>query len=72
MKLAEVPEGAEFLDVDGVALVVLPTAQCIEFLVGSGTDVESRPYADGAQAGMEGDVLSREEFARWVTAGGAR
>ena len=67
MKLSEVPEGSRFLDVDSIPVVMLPGGRCIAFKT-CGSD-ESRPYPNESKAGMEGDNLTREEFAAWLETG---
>jgi hypothetical protein len=67
MKLSEVPEGSRFLDVDSIPVVMLPDRTCIAF--DPQGSAESRPYGSPAKAGVEGDDLSREEFAAWLEAG---
>jgi hypothetical protein len=67
MKLADVPDGARFLDVDSIPVVMLPDGSCVAFeKAGS---AESRPYTNVSKAGVEGDDLSREEFAAWLESG---
>lgn len=66
MKFTEVPEGSKFLDVDGIAVVTLPDGECIAFAPGV---EESRPYPNPHKAGMEGDAVTREAFAAWLSTG---
>jgi hypothetical protein len=69
MKLNELPAGSRFLDVDSIPVVMLPGGECIAFAAGKGVGVESRAYPNKAKAGEEGDVISRDEFARWLATG---
>lgn len=69
MKLSEVPIESKYLDVDGNAVVKLPTGVHIAFTTGKGDDVESRPYPSHAKASAEGDTLTRFEFASWLKTG---
>jgi hypothetical protein len=66
MKLSEVAEGSRFLDVDGIPVVLLPTGRCVAF---DKRDGSSYPYPNEQKAGMEGDALSRAEFAEWLSTG---
>ena len=67
MKLADVPEGAQFLDVDGIPVARLPDGCCLGFE--KRTDSESHPFPNESKAGEEGDALTREEFASWLETG---
>jgi hypothetical protein len=62
-----VPEGAKFLDVDSIPVVMLPGGRCVAFAkLGP---PESRPYTNQSKAGSDGDPLTREEFADWLVIG---
>ena len=67
MKLADVPEGAQFLDVDGIPVARLRGGLCIAFEK-HGSE-ESRPFVDGSKAGHDGDALTRDEFTSWLKTG---
>ena len=67
MKLSEVPPGSRFLDVDSIPVVMLSDRSCIAFETRG--SLESRPYDNALRAGLEGDDLSREEFAAWLQSG---
>ena len=69
MKLDEVPAGSQYLDVDSIAVVRLPGGECIAFADGQGCDIDSRPYPNKRKADLEGDLISREKFERWLTTG---
>ena len=69
MKFVDVPAGSTYLDVDGIAVVLLVSGRCIAFNVGPTADEESRPYPNEQKAGMDGDLLSRDEFADWLATG---
>ena len=68
MKLTDVPEGADFLDVDGIPVARLPDGSCIAFEK-SDAAADSRPYTNAAKAGAEGDKLTRAEFQDWLSSG---
>lgn len=70
MKLADVPEGSRFLDVDSIPVVMLPDRTCVAFEKRG--SAESRPYPNAAKAGVEGDDLPREEFTAWLETGSNR
>ena len=67
MKFSDVPEASRFLDVDSIPVVMLPSGRCIAFEE-LGPD-ESREYPNESKAGLEGDSLSRDEFAAWLETG---
>jgi len=69
MNLVNLPPESEFLDVDGIAVVRLPDGSCLAFETGPGADPAARPYPNERKAGMEGDSLSRAEFAAWLATG---
>ncbi|MCK9687340.1 hypothetical protein [Scleromatobacter humisilvae] len=69
MRFADIPEGSDFLDVDGIAVVRLPAGQCIAFATGDGAEPESRPYPNELKAWHDGDRLGRDEFAGWLKTG---
>lgn len=68
MKFSDLPVGTRFLDIDGIAVAVLPDATHLAFEPEA--DSESRPYPNSSQPGSDmGDRLSREEFAAWLQTG---
>lgn len=69
MKFVNLPSESQFLDVDGIAVVRLPDGSCLAFETGPGADPAGRPYPNERKAGMDGDALSRDEFAEWLTKG---
>ena len=68
MNFSELPAGTRFLDVEGIAVAVLPDATHVAFATKA--DNESRPYPSSSQPGSDmGDALSRDEFATWLETG---
>lgn len=67
MTIHDLPDGADFLDVDGIAIVRLPSGRCLAFETGASAEPNSRPYPNEQKAGMEGDELTRDEFREWVS-----
>ena len=68
MNFSELPVGTRFLDIEGIAVAVLPDATHVAFETKAGN--ESRPYPDSARPGSDmGDVLSRDECATWLETG---
>ena len=66
MHLSDIPAGSRYLDVDGIAVALLPSGRCVAF---SEFTFKSRPYPNEQKAGMEGDNLSAAEFAEWLRTG---
>ena len=69
MTIHQLLDGADFLDVDGIAVARLPSGRCFAFETSAGAEPNSRPYPNERKAGMEGDELTRDEFRDWVFTG---
>lgn len=67
MKLADVPAESDFLDVDGIPVVRLPDGSCVAFE--PLRETEASPFPNASKAGLEGDMLSRGEFVKWLATG---
>ena len=65
VKLANIPAGATYLDVDSIPVVKLPDGDCIAFDFAGA----SRPYPNHRKADLEGDKMSGADFREWVTSG---
>jgi hypothetical protein len=68
VKFEDLPAGALFFDVDGIAVVDLPDQRVsLAFETGKGQGVEGRDYP---WVGPDRhDELSRDEFATWLETG---
>ena len=68
MKIADVPAGSVYLDVDSIPVVRLPSGGYIAFDFAGA----SRPYPNQRKADLEGDQLSGADFRAWVATGKSR